>query len=165
MAPQCERRPITVLLDGVESYQQIGELFRLCAAFRVQRLVICWSRFSINSRRLAKASRGTHRNVPWSVADDAFQVVMAAKNYGIYVIAISQGTGSIDLRDLHPEFPVMIVLRGDQRKPDQRLMDWADTVVCVPTISMPLATVPIAAILLHEVTYSLSHRTLTVLQV
>ena len=35
------RNPVTVVLDGVRGYYNIGAIFRLCDAFLVERLIIC----------------------------------------------------------------------------------------------------------------------------
>ena len=62
MVKTNEPRPITVLLDGVRSHHEIGQIFRVCEAFGAKRLVVSDVSFNINSRKLAKTAKGAqHR--------------------------------------------------------------------------------------------------------
>jgi tRNA G18 (ribose-2'-O)-methylase SpoU len=147
------RRPITVLLDGVQQNHNIGAIFRLCDAFLVQRLVIAGRATDLGNRKLVKAARGTQRWVPWTAADNAFEVVKAAKNFGLYVIAAEQTAASLDPASLAVQYPVLLVLGGETSGISAQILDWADTIIAVPMLGMAnnLNVSTAAAILLYEI--------------
>jgi tRNA G18 (ribose-2'-O)-methylase SpoU len=138
-----------MLLDGIQSHYEIGQIFRVSEAFRIQRLVLSGVCFNIHSRKLAKAANGTQHTMPWTAARDPFDVVKKAKNYGLYIITASDASGGISLRNIDPDFPALIVVIGAHVTPDQRILDWADTVVSLRALMPPCA---VAAILLHQLT-------------
>lgn len=149
MAIDHARMPITVLLDGVQGHYEIGMVFRVCEAFRVQRLVICGAKFNVHSRKLMNAAKGAHQCVPWTAIDNAFEVVKSAKDYGVYVIVAGQTASSISIRDAKPDFPALLVLGGQPSGANQRLQDWADTVVSISDTVTPVGVVATAAIALQ----------------
>src|SRR4051812_6168365 len=63
--PSLPRRPIRLVLDGVTHLPNIGTLFRLCDAFRVERLYVCGVELELHKRRLTRAAAGTLGWVPW----------------------------------------------------------------------------------------------------
>jgi tRNA G18 (ribose-2'-O)-methylase SpoU len=80
------RNPVTVVLDGVRGYYNIGAIFRLCDAFLVERLIIGGEESRarprsalLRRRKLVQAAMGTQRWVPWQEEPDAAAVVRAAK--------------------------------------------------------------------------------------
>ena len=52
--PTLPRRPIRVVLDGVARLPNIGTMFRLCDAFRVERLYVCGFALVLHKRKLVK---------------------------------------------------------------------------------------------------------------
>ena len=56
--PALPRRPIRVLLDGVYYLPNIGTIFRLCDAFRIERLCVCGFALEPHKRALRKAAAG-----------------------------------------------------------------------------------------------------------
>jgi len=149
---KMRRRPITVLLDGVQQHYNLGAVFRLCDAFLVQRLVIAGRPLDIRNRKLVKAARGTQRWVPWTAAENAFEVVKAAKNFGLYVVAAEQTAASLGPASLAVQYPVLLVLGGETSGISPQILDWADTIIALPMLGMAnnLNVSTAAAILLYE---------------
>ena len=59
------RNPVTVVLDGVRGYYNIGAIFRLCDAFLVERLIICGERAKPGRVRPCCADASSCRQ-PWA---------------------------------------------------------------------------------------------------
>jgi 23S rRNA (guanosine2251-2'-O)-methyltransferase len=157
------RRPITVLLDGVNQNYNIGAIFRLCDTFLVQRLIIAGRPVDLRNRKLAKAARGTHRWVPWSVSDDAFEIVRAAKKFGLFIIAAEQTSVSLGPSSMAVQYPALLVLGGETSGISPQILDWADTVIALPMLGMAnnLNVATAAAILLYEISRGLDRPGLT----
>jgi tRNA G18 (ribose-2'-O)-methylase SpoU len=154
------RRPITVLLDGVQQNHNIGAILRLCDAFLVQRLLIAGHATNLRNRKLVKAARGTQRWVPWTVVDNAFDTAKAAKNFGLYIIAAEQTGSSLGPSSMALQYPVLLVLGGETSGVSPPILDWADTIIALPMLGMAnnfnVATA--AAILLYEISKGSSER-------
>ena len=74
------RRPIRVVLDGVQQSYNIGAIFRLCDAMLVDRLIICGKSMETGMRKLIQAARGTQHWVPHDLCADATAAVIGCRN-------------------------------------------------------------------------------------
>ena len=86
--PTLPRRPLRVVLDGVSYLPNIGTMFRLCDAFRVERLFVCGFDLQAHKRRLLSAAAGTVGWVPWESRADAVSVVRESRAEGYVVVAV-----------------------------------------------------------------------------
>jgi tRNA G18 (ribose-2'-O)-methylase SpoU len=145
------RRPITVVLDGVRRNYNLGAIFRLCDAFLADRLVICGSKVDLRKRKLVQAAAGTQHWVPWEEANNAVEVLAAAKAAGAWIIVAERTTASHSPGTLTPAFPAYLVLGSEKHGVSQPVVDLADAVVNIPMDGMAnsLNVASTAAILLH----------------
>ncbi len=130
------RRPITVVLDGVNQNYNIGAIFRLCDAFLVQELVICGTKVELHKRKLVQAAQGTQHWMPWSECQHASEVVTDAKARGAWVVAAEQTTASVRPEQLMPVFPTVLVLGGERSGVSPEVIEAADAVVAIPMLGM-----------------------------
>jgi len=146
------RRPITVVLDGVRRPYNIGAIFRLCDAFLVERLVICGTTIDLNNRKLVQAARGTHRWAPWIAAENAAEIVTAAKASGAWIVAAEQTDVSVTPGTVTRGNSVVLVLGSEANGVSQEVLDMADAVVAIPMLGMAnsLNVSTAAAILIYE---------------
>src|SRR4051812_20646334 len=86
--PTLPRRPIRVVLDGVKHLPNIGTMFRLCDAFRVERLYVCGVDLQPHKRKLVTAAAGTLAWVPWEACGDAVAVARESKEAGYSIAAV-----------------------------------------------------------------------------
>ena len=98
------RRPITVVLDGIRQNYNIGAIFRLCDAFRIERLIIAGTPVELRKRNLVQAAQGAQRWVPWE-STGALATVAAAKDVGMSVVDAEQTTAGVPPKHLVPAFP------------------------------------------------------------
>jgi tRNA G18 (ribose-2'-O)-methylase SpoU len=145
------RRPIRVVLDGVRRNYNLGAIFRLCDAFLADRLVICGSKVDLRKRKLVQAAVGTQHWVPWERADNAVEVIAAAKSAGAWVVVAEQTIESCSPANLAPAFPACLVLGSEKHGLGQDIVDLADAAVSIPMAGMAnsLNVASTAAILLH----------------
>jgi tRNA G18 (ribose-2'-O)-methylase SpoU len=145
------RRPITVVLDGVNQNYNIGAIFRLCDAFLVRELVICGTKVELHKRRLVQAAQGTQHWVPWSESSHASEAVADVKAGGAWVVIAEQTTASIRPEQLVPVFPTVLVLGGERSGVTPEVIETADAAVSIPMLGMAnsLNVATTAAILLY----------------
>ncbi len=148
------RRPITVVLDGVNQNYNIGAIFRLCDAFLVQELVICGTKVELHKRRLVQAAQGTQHWVPWTEYQHASEAVADAKGRDAWVVVAEQTTCSVRPEELAPVFPVTLVLGGERSGVSPEVVQSADAAVAAPMLGMAnsLNVASAAAILLYWLT-------------
>lgn len=150
--PTLPRRPIRVILDGVTHLPNIGTMFRLCDAFRVERLYICGLELEVHKRKLVRAASGTIPWVPWSSGLQALPLIRASKEEGYSVAAVELNEVSTPPEQLRADRPICLVLGGERQGISAEILAAADQCIEIPTDglggSINLATA--AAIVMYE---------------
>ncbi len=150
--PTLPRRPIRVVLDGVTHLPNIGTMFRLCDAFRVERLYICGFDLVTSKHKLVKASTGTIAWVPWESGVDALTIVRRSKEAGYSIAAVELTDGSIPPHELNSNAPVCLVLGAERDGVSEAVIDLADQCIEIPTdgVGGSINITTAAAIVLYE---------------
>jgi tRNA G18 (ribose-2'-O)-methylase SpoU len=150
------RNPVTVVLDGVRGYYNIGAIFRLCDAFLVERLIICGEESPrsalLRRRKLVQAAMGTQRWVLWQEEPDAAVVVRAAKAAGHWIAVVELTAESVSLAAMQPRYPAALVLGNERFGISEEVLACADQAVAIPMLGMAnsLNVATAGAIVLHE---------------
>ena len=150
--PTLPRRPIRVVLDGVTHLPNIGTMFRLCDAFRVERLYVCGAEVEPHRRKLSKPAAGTIGWVPFETPPDALTVVQSSKAEGYSIAVIELADDSVPPEGLHSAQPLCLVVGAERHGISSAVLALADQRVEIPTDglggSINLTTA--AAIVLYE---------------
>lgn len=104
------RAPISVVLDDVRSLANVGLIFRICDALRVEKLYLCGitghPADPVNDprprhvqeraeREIAKTAVMAIPYVPWEYRPDAIDVVHQLQASGHQIVAVEQASGSL----------------------------------------------------------------------
>jgi tRNA G18 (ribose-2'-O)-methylase SpoU len=150
--PTLPRRPIRVVLDGVTQLPNIGTIFRLCDAFRVERLYVCGFELVLHKRKLTKAATGTLAWVPWEPRATAAEVVCESRAAGFSIAVVERIEGSVAPESLRSDAPICLVLGAERHGVSPAVLELADQCIEIPTDglggSINLTTA--AAIVLYE---------------
>jgi tRNA G18 (ribose-2'-O)-methylase SpoU len=150
--PSLPRRPIRLVLDGVTHLPNIGTLFRLCDAFRVERLYVCGFEFELHKRRLTRAAAGTLAWVPWEPRALATEIVLESRAAGYSIAAVELCENSVRPEALRSDAPLCLVLGAERHGISPAVLALADQFIEIPTDglggSINLTTA--AAIVLYE---------------
>lgn len=150
--PSLPRRPIRVVLDGVTHLPNIGTIFRLCDAFRVERLYVCGFALQLHKRKLTKAATGTLGWVPWESRATAAEIVRESRAGGYAIAAVELADGSVPPEALRSDRPICVVLGAERHGVSPDVLALADQCVEIPSDglggSINLTTA--AAIVLYE---------------
>jgi len=131
--PNLPRRPIRVVLDGVSYLPNIGTMFRLCDAFRVERLYVAGYDLEPHRRRLLSAAAGTVGWVPWESRPDAASVVRESRAEGYLVAAIELAEGSIPPESMRCDAPLCLVIGAERHGVSAEVLALADQCVEIPS--------------------------------
>lgn len=150
--PTLPRRPIRVVLDGVTRLPNIGTMFRLCDAFRVERLYVCGFALVLHKRKLVKAAAGTLGWVPWEAREHALDVVRESRGAGYSIAAVELGARSVPPHALRCDAPLCLVIGAEGRGVSAELLELADQHIEIPSdgIGGSINLTTAAAIVLYE---------------
>jgi len=154
--PNLPRRPIRVVLDGVTRLPNIGTMFRLCDAFRVERLYVCGMDLQPHKRKLVTAAAGTLGWVPWETRERAVDVARESRElgYGIAAIELASGTTlrGIPPHEIRALAPLCLVVGAENHGVSEAVLELADHCIEIPTdgIGGSINLTTAAAIVLYE---------------
>ena len=154
------RRPIRVVLDGVQQSYNVGAIFRLCDAMLVDRLIICGKSMETGMRKLIQAARGTQHWVPHEICEDAVAAGLACRNDGYRIVVAEQTRDAVPPQLLPAVFPVCLVLGSEFHGVSNAVLALADAAVAIPVHGMAnsLNVSTAAAIILNHLTLAWSQQ-------
>ncbi len=91
---QQKEFPVVLLLDQVSGEANIGSIFRLADAFGIQKLIFTGNIPNLDSRRLQKTSRNTHKIVDFQFYEDKIEAVREFQKMGYQLLALEITAGS-----------------------------------------------------------------------
>lgn len=129
------RRPITLVLSGLKM-ENLGSVFRLADAARIERIVLCGVPYRPESLSFRQAAKGSYRWVPHSVAPSAIEVVKQLKDEGTFVVALEQAVDSLPYHRTDYRFPCALVIGREREGVDEEMLALADCTVELPMAGM-----------------------------
>lgn len=132
-------RPVSLILDNVQTPFNVGSIVRTAASFRVEHLHLAGAAaVTPDHPKSKKTSLGTERLVPWSQHPNVEAAVAAARGGAgrMRVIGIELATGGRPLHELAldpPPGPVCLVVGHEDRGLSPSALDAVDDVAYVPT--------------------------------
>jgi tRNA G18 (ribose-2'-O)-methylase SpoU len=126
------RAPVSVVLDDVRSLANVGLIFRLCDATRVERLYLCGITGhpaypdperdprprhvqERAEREIAKTAVMAMPYVPWEYQHSALDVVLRLRGRGYQVVAVEQAYGSVPYTTPRIYEPPLCLIFGHER--------------------------------------------------
>ncbi|MFT4848262.1 MAG: tRNA G18 (ribose-2'-O)-methylase SpoU [Sediminicola sp.] len=107
--------PLIVLCDGLNSPANIGGLFRVCEAFGVAQILFFNGSIDINSSRLKRTARETHKSVDYAICDDINTTVKAFIKKGYEIIALEISDISIPSESITLDKNAIVLVIGNER--------------------------------------------------
>ena len=141
------RQPIYVVLDNVRSLENVGLIFRLCDALRVEKLYLTGitgyppmgetdprpsniQEHALN--QITKTGIKLVPFVPWEYRENVMDVLTELKSVGVQIISLEQTDVSINYRDANYRFPAALVLGHERTGVDDKVLNISDLVVEIP---------------------------------
>ena len=145
------RAPISVVLDDVRSLANVGLIFRLCDALRVERLYACGitghpprpgdprpPEVQMRARRqIDKTAVMAVPYVPWEYRASAVEVASELRARGYQVVAVEQAHGSVPFDRVSIYQPPLCLILGHERGGvAPAALNLADVCVEIPVFGM-----------------------------
>ncbi len=177
-AKELKRNPIYLILENIYDTYNIGGIFRLADALAVEKIYLCGGIEIPPHHKIAKASVGTYKIVPWEYKETAkvaiqelrskYVILSGAKNpvnkmdpsvapqddtSEIKVIAVEQSEKSIPYTQAQVSFPIALVLGNETYGVLPETLELVDQIVEIPMwgINKSLNVIVSAAIVSYHV--------------
>ena len=153
LASLCATASLVVMTEGVNDHENLGALFRNCAAFGVDGVVLDRTSCDPLYRRCVRVSMGHVLRVPFTVLDDsAVEGVGALRSMGFEVVGLTPRVDADDVRSVGPGGRRAVVIGAEGPGLSDEALAACDRLVRIPMASgvdsLNVATA--AAIALHE---------------
>jgi len=165
-----KRNPIYLILENVYDTYNIGGLFRLADALAVEKIYLCGQMETPPNGRIAKASIGTYKIVPWEYKASAVEVIQEMRNdkleirngkssiishlsSRIQIIAIEQSDKSVPYTKVDYRLPVALVVGNETFGVSEETLKAVDEIVEIPMwgINKSLNVIVSAAIVAYHI--------------
>lgn len=156
-AQELNRNPIYLILENVYDTYNIGGLFRLADALAVEKIYLCGEMEIPPHHKIAKASVGTYKIVPWEYKETAKEAIEELRfqhdDKGIQILAIEQSDKSVPYTQAEVTFPVALLVGNETYGVLEETMGLVDTIVEIPMwgINKSLNVIVSAAIVSYHV--------------
>lgn len=125
------RHPISLLLDRVHDIRNVGAIFRLADAARIQKIYFFGAPdWKLNSKKLERVSRYASRYVPYEVLDSLEQIEALKKEH--HLIALEWTNKSIPYSDYSPSEKSILILGNEQHGVADELLELAEQSIHIP---------------------------------
>jgi tRNA G18 (ribose-2'-O)-methylase SpoU len=110
-----EHNPIWLIVESVYDTYNIGGLFRLADALNVSGLYLCGDMEIPPNPRIAKASIGTHKIVPWKYFESAKEAIETLRREAnaVQIVAVEQSDRSVDYREIEYTAPLALLVGNE----------------------------------------------------
>lgn len=163
---KIKRRGIYIVCDNVLDTYNIGSIFRLADAVAVKCVYLCGQTETPPNSRIAKASVGTDKWVPWQYCSTTVEAIAKLKNEVVprgvsgeeqprlRIVAIEQAKGSRDFRKVEYREPIAFVVGNETNGVSREALDMADEIVEIPMfgVNRSLNMMVSLAIVLYQAT-------------
>jgi tRNA G18 (ribose-2'-O)-methylase SpoU len=153
LASLCASASLVVVTEGVNDHENVGALFRNCAAFGVDAVLLDPTSCDPLYRRAVRVSMGHVLRVPFAPTGcTAVEGVRSLQRFGFEVIGLTPSGSAEDVRSLDPVGRRALVVGAEGPGLTDGVLDACDRRVRIPMAdgvdSLNVATA--AAIALHE---------------
>jgi len=89
--------PIILICENISSPANIGALFRICDALGIEKIIFGNKKINLQSSRLNKTARGTHKFVPFEDSVDVVEYIQGLKEKNYQILGVEITKNSIPL--------------------------------------------------------------------
>lgn len=178
-ADKLKRNPIYLILENVYDTYNIGGLFRLADALAIEKIYLCGEMEIPPHHKIAKASVGTYKIVPWEYKETAREAIESLRaersnlkgiatsfstprndKADIQIIAVEQSDSSIPYDKVEYSFPVALLVGNETYGVLEETLELVDQTVEIPMwgINKSLNVIVSAAIVSYHVASKLSSK-------
>ncbi len=145
------RLPVIILTDGINNTGNLGMIFRLADALRLEKIFMYNLTENFDIKLLKKKSRSTSNYVPYEIVKDFSQIQYLKEKYKFVIL--DKTNKSIDYSEFSPEFPLCIVIGSEKFGISSEIIKSADISVHLPMngVNTSINAATAAAVILYDI--------------
>lgn len=126
--------PITVVLDDIRSFNNVGSFFRTADAFNIEKIYLCGITPQPPHREIHKTALGATETVDWEYRSSILELVTELKSSGKCICSIEQAEETLLLNKSHEiqDQELVLVFGNEVHGVHQEVIDFSDYVVEIP---------------------------------
>ncbi|MFW5893923.1 MAG: RNA methyltransferase [Verrucomicrobiota bacterium] len=124
--------PVTVVLDRLRSAFNVGNIFRVAEALRVEEIIACGYTAHPPHPKVEKTARGCDRLVSCRHVETAVQAVCELRSRGVSVYAVETVEGAVPVWDAQLRFPAALVLGNEALGVSADVLAHCDGAISLP---------------------------------
>ena len=127
------KTPYVVVLDNVRSALNVGSVFRISDAFRIQKIYLCGITATPPSNEIRKSALGSTDSVEWEYSSSTHDTLLTLKKEGYRILAVEQSPEAIFLNQYHDDqMPLAFVFGNEVHGVSQESLDLCDECIEIP---------------------------------
>ena len=130
-AAKQEKKPIIVLLDGINDPHNLGAILRSCDVFGVTGVIMSKHNQVMLNATVAKTSAGAINFVPVALVSNLNNAIRTLKDNGFWIVS-SDGSGTTDYTQVKYDFPTALVVGSEGQGISQLVLKNSDFIVKIP---------------------------------
>jgi len=121
--------------DNIVNSTNIGGLLRLADAFAIEKVVFTGN-ILLDTRKVKKVSRNTHRSVNWEIANSTSEVVKNFKKQNVIIYGLEIHESSIKLEDIKvsKNENIALVVGNEQEGLSEAVINLCDKLIYIPML-------------------------------
>jgi tRNA G18 (ribose-2'-O)-methylase SpoU len=126
--------PISVVLDDIRSFNNVGSFFRTCDAFNIEKIYLCGITPKPPHRDIHKTALGATETVEWEYYESIEDLVALLKAQGKCICSIEQSEETLYLNqtDEIADQDLVLVFGNEVNGVSQKIIDSSDYVLEIP---------------------------------
>jgi 23S rRNA (guanosine2251-2'-O)-methyltransferase len=128
------RKGIILILENIYDTYNVGGIFRLADALAVEKVYLCGQMETPPNPKIAKASIGTYKIVPWEYKNSVKEAILEIKSERPYtkIYAVEQSEGSDPYTSVSYTQPFALVVGNETFGVTDETLKEVDKVVEIP---------------------------------
>lgn len=127
---KANRHPVSLLLDGVQDMRNIGSMFRLADAARLEQLYIYRLVGELELHKVKRTSRSTHEYVPYKQLHSLEEITALKATHDLVAVEITNT--SVPYTEFVPKRPTILIVGSERNSVSESLLQLTDSCVHIP---------------------------------
>lgn len=130
----AEKLPVTVVLDNIRSFYNVGSIFRTSDAFRIEKILLCGITACPPSTEIHKTALGAEESVPWTYYKDTLDAVteLHQNNYIVYAVEQVEHSTKLQYFNIDTSNKYAIIFGNEVKGVRQDIVDMSDGCIEIP---------------------------------
>lgn len=130
---KAKKISLVVILDNIRSLNNVGSIFRICDAFRIEAIYLCGITAIPPNVEIHKTALGSEYSVNWKYFPTTLNAINELRYKGYSIIAVEQAESSFMLDKIQFKHVKQAIILGNEvYGVDQKIMNQCDICIEIP---------------------------------